>query len=47
MKENEVHAEFTGPKIRNWKRSMAENGIDLVVLSHPECDRKYWTKVTL
>ena len=36
--ECEVHAEFTGPKIRNWKRSMAENGIDLVVLSHPECD---------
>jgi quinolinate synthase len=36
--ECEVHAEFTGPKIRNWKKSMSENGIDLMVLSHPECD---------
>ena len=36
--ECEVHAEFTGPKIRNWNRNMSENGIDLKVLSHPECD---------
>ena len=36
--ECEVHAEFTGPKIRNWKKNMSENGIDLKVLSHPECD---------
>jgi quinolinate synthase len=36
--ECEVHAEFTGPKIRNWKKNMSENGVDLKVLSHPECD---------
>tara|TARA_Y100001968_G_C19418416_1_gene750320 strand:+ start:1101 stop:2186 length:1086 start_codon:yes stop_codon:yes gene_type:complete len=36
--ECEVHAEFTGKKIRKWKENMSENGIDLVVLSHPECD---------
>jgi len=36
--ECEVHAEFTGPKIRTWKKNMNDNGIDLVVLSHPECD---------
>ena len=36
--ECEVHAEFTGPKIRNWKKGMSENGVDLMVLSHPECD---------
>ncbi|HJM24361.1 MAG TPA: quinolinate synthase [Candidatus Thalassarchaeaceae archaeon] len=36
--ECEVHSEFTGPKIKNWKSSLLENGIDLKVLSHPECD---------
>tara|TARA_B100000287_G_scaffold419255_1_gene457253 strand:- start:3557 stop:4702 length:1146 start_codon:yes stop_codon:yes gene_type:complete len=36
--ECEVHAEFTGRKIRTWKQNMSEHGIDLVVLSHPECD---------
>ncbi|MBI88055.1 MAG: quinolinate synthase [Euryarchaeota archaeon] len=36
--ECEVHAEFTGRKIRKWKENMSEHGIDLVVLSHPECD---------
>jgi quinolinate synthase len=35
--ECEVHAEFTGKKIRRWKSSMREHGIDLMVLSHPEC----------
>ncbi len=36
--ECEVHAEFTGEKIRTWKGNMSEHGIDLHVLSHPECD---------
>ena len=36
--ECEVHAEFTGEKIRTWRKNMSDHGIDLVVLSHPECD---------
>ncbi|MAH98176.1 MAG: quinolinate synthase [Euryarchaeota archaeon] len=36
--ECEVHAEFTGRKIKTWKKNMHDNGLDLVVLSHPECD---------
>ena len=36
--ECEVHAEFTGEKIRTWKKNMSDHGIDLFVLSHPECD---------
>ncbi len=36
--ECEVHAEFTGKKIRKWKDNMSNHGIDLIVLSHPECD---------
>ena len=32
-----MHAEFTGKKIRRWKSNMREHGIDLMVLSHPEC----------
>ena len=36
--ECEVHAAFTGEKIRAWKGNFSENGSDLVVMSHPECD---------
>jgi len=36
--ECEVHAAFTGDKIRNWRRRTAAVGINLKVLSHPECD---------
>lgn len=36
--ECEVHAAFTGKKIRNWRKRTAAIGIDLKVLSHPECD---------
>jgi quinolinate synthase len=36
--ECEVHAVFTGEKIRIWRRRMADQGIELNVLSHPECD---------
>jgi len=36
--ECEVHVEFTGPKIRNWKKNMSDNGVKLKVLSHPECE---------
>jgi len=36
--ECEVHAAFTGDKIRNWRKRTAAVGIDLKVLSHPECD---------
>jgi quinolinate synthase len=35
--ECEVHADFTGKKIRRWKGNMKEHGIELMVLSHPEC----------
>ena len=33
-----VHATFTGEKIRSWRERTAAQGIDLKVLSHPECD---------
>ena len=33
-----VHATFTGEKIRSWRERTAEQGIELQVLSHPECD---------
>ncbi|MEK9738740.1 MAG: quinolinate synthase [Euryarchaeota archaeon] len=33
-----VHATFTGEKIRSWRDRTAEQGIELQVLSHPECD---------
>ena len=33
-----VHATFTGGKIRSWRDRTAEQGIELQVLSHPECD---------
>jgi len=33
-----VHATFTGEKIRSWRSRTAEHGIELKVLSHPECD---------
>jgi len=33
-----VHATFTGGKIRSWRKRTAEQGIELQVLSHPECD---------
>ena len=33
-----VHATFTGNKIRSWKERTAKDGIQLKVLSHPECD---------
>ncbi len=36
--ECEVHAAFSGEKIRIWKRNMSDRGIDLVVMSHPECE---------
>ncbi|HJL54425.1 MAG: quinolinate synthase [Candidatus Thalassarchaeaceae archaeon] len=36
--ECEVHANFTGEKIRTWRNSMDDHGVDLVVMSHPECD---------
>ena len=36
--ECEVHALFTGEKIRSWKERMSKQGINLTVLSHPECD---------
>jgi len=36
--ECEVHAFFTGEKIRNWKNKMSAQGLNLKVLSHPECD---------
>tara|TARA_B100000686_G_scaffold347968_1_gene437915 strand:- start:353 stop:1450 length:1098 start_codon:yes stop_codon:yes gene_type:complete len=35
--ECEVHADFTGKKIRRWKSNMRDHGIELMVLSHPEC----------
>ena len=36
--ECEVHAAFTGEKIRTWRKRASEAGMDLQVLSHPECD---------
>jgi quinolinate synthase len=36
--ECEVHAIFTGKKVRSWKESASKAGYDLMVLSHPECD---------
>lgn len=33
-----VHATFTGAKIRSWRERTLVQGIDLKVLSHPECD---------
>ena len=36
--ECEVHAEFTGEKVISWRKRMGSHGIDLQVLSHPECD---------
>jgi quinolinate synthase len=36
--ECEVHAIFTGEKVRSWKERASEDGYDLMVLSHPECD---------
>ena len=36
--ECEVHAEFTGEKVISWRNRMASHGVDLQVLSHPECD---------
>ncbi len=36
--ECEVHAVFTGEKIRSWRERMNQQGIELTVLSHPECD---------
>ena len=36
--ECEVHAAFSGDKIRTWRRRMNDQGVDLVVMSHPECD---------
>jgi|TARA_B100001996_G_scaffold380865_1_gene369152 quinolinate synthase len=33
----EVHALFTGEKILSWRKRAKEAGIDLQVLSHPEC----------
>jgi quinolinate synthase len=36
--ECEVHALFKGEKIRSWKERMSKQGINLTVLSHPECD---------
>ena len=36
--ECEVHAAFTGEKIRTWRKRANEAGMDLQVLSHPECD---------
>jgi quinolinate synthase len=33
----EVHALFTGEKILSWRKRATEVGIDLQVLSHPEC----------
>ncbi|MFL2957876.1 MAG: quinolinate synthase [Candidatus Thalassarchaeaceae archaeon] len=35
--ECEVHAVFTGEKIRSWRERMNQQGIELTVLSHPEC----------
>ena len=36
--ECEVHAVFTGGKIRSWRKRTADLGMELMVLSHPECD---------
>ena len=36
--ECEVHAVFTGDKIRSWRKRTADLGMELMVLSHPECD---------
>ena len=36
--ECEVHAAFTGEKIRIWRKRASEAGMNLQVLSHPECD---------
>lgn len=36
--ECEVHAVFTGEKIKSWRKRMNQQGIELTVLSHPECD---------
>tara|TARA_B100000035_G_scaffold112208_1_gene95202 strand:- start:15 stop:1094 length:1080 start_codon:yes stop_codon:yes gene_type:complete len=36
--ECEVHAEFTGEKVISWRKRMSAHGVDLQVLSHPECD---------
>ena len=36
--ECEVHAIFTGEKIRSWRKRMNDQGINLTGLSHPECD---------
>lgn len=35
--ECEVHALFTGEKIISWRKRAKEAGIELQVLSHPEC----------
>ena len=36
--ECEVHAKFTGDGIRGWRNKMSQSGVELVVMSHPECD---------
>ena len=36
--ECEVHAAFTGEKIRTWRKRASDVGMELQVLSHPECD---------
>jgi len=36
--ECEVHAAFTGEKIRTWRGRASDAGMDLQVLSHPECN---------
>ena len=36
--ECEVHAAFTGEKIRTWRKRASDAGMELQVLSHPECD---------
>ena len=35
--ECEVHAAFTGEKIRTWRKRASDAGMELQVLSHPEC----------
>lgn len=35
--ECEVHALFTGEKVLSWKERAKKEGMDLQVLSHPEC----------
>ena len=36
--ECEVHAALTGEKIRTWRKRASDAGMELQVLSHPECD---------